>query len=238
MRALTARGWGGWSSSSRGERERWIRERLAVFSVTLGTRWRLEDQPPCLPCRARRLATNHGACESDAHSIMTATSPFRFLSLLFVTGAFALFSASSHGQDVSTPNEVVKALSDDVLKELRYHRPGQPAPKAALEKANQQLEAYCKGKTGTFSVVVDKVEETKTTEKHLFSIFGKDSKERVLGKSMTVSQGFIVDPSQKDKAVGLKTGGRASATGTPWAILDHRSDGYHLSFWLDKATLK
>lgn len=170
---------------------------------------------------------------------MTTTYFFRLLSLLFVTGAVALFSASSHGQDVSTPNEVVKALSDDVLKELRYHRPGQPAPKAALEKANQQLEAYCKGKTGTFSVVMANVEEKKTAEKHIFSIFGKDSKERVLGKSMMVSQGFIVDAAtQKDKAVSLKIGARISATGTPWALLDHRSDGYHLSFWLDKATLK
>ena len=69
-------------------------------------------------------------------------SILRILFCLFVT------SLCSWSQDVSRPSEVLKGISDDVLKELRQHRPGEPAPQAAIDKANQQMETYCRGKSG------------------------------------------------------------------------------------------
>jgi hypothetical protein len=130
---------------------------------------------------------------------------------------------------------MLKGISDDVMKELRLHRTGEPYPKAALDKANQQLEAYGKGKTGTFSLIVSEIRESSGNN---IVIMSKATNERLFGKSVDVVQGFIFEDSQKPQVAKIKPGDRITATGVPWANLSGLSDRYELGFWLDKATLK
>ena len=157
-------------------------------------------------------------------------SILRILFCLFVT------SLCSWSQDVSRPSEVLKGISDDVLKELRQHRPGEPAPQAAIDKANQQMETYCRGKSGSFALVIDEVDEKTDAEK--IHLVAKKSSERLLGKTVILAQGVILEPSQKQQALKLKKGNRIIAMGEPWGMFSVTRSGLELSFWLSKATLK
>jgi len=151
------------------------------------------------------------------------------VSLLFCSQAFA--------QDISRPSDVLKGISEDVTKELRLHRPQDPFPKAAMDKADQQMEAYCQGKTGIFTFIVSEVDE-KSSDKGSILISAKETSERLFGKSVAVVQGVVLDASQKPQVAKIKKGTRITATGAPWAVLSWRTDHYELSFWLDKASLK
>ena len=106
-----------------------------------------------------------------------------------------------------------------------------------MDKADQQMEAYCQGKTGVLSFIVSEVDE-KSSEKGNILINAKETSERLFGKTGAVVLGIVLDASQKPQIANIKKGKRITATGAPWAVLSWRTDHYELSFWLDKASLK
>ena len=146
---------------------------------------------------------------------------------------------SLNGQEISRPSELLKGVAEDVLKDLRAAKTGDPAIKTALEKANQQIEAFCAGKTGTFSFAVREIDSRSSDKKNIL-VHASDENDRFLGKAMRVERGFLLDDSQRKDAEGIKIGKRVTATGTPWGILDWRdkTGEFVLSFWLNDAKLK
>lgn len=164
--------------------------------------------------------------------------PLRFALLTTIVLTFFV-CITLNGQEVSRPSDLLKGIADDVIKDLRAAKAGDPSVKAALEKANQQIEAFCAGKTGTFSFAVKEV-DSQSSEKKNILVHAPDENDRFLGKAMRVEWGFLLDDSQRKEAEAIKKGKRVTATGTPWGILDwqDKTGEFVLSFWLNDAKLK
>ncbi len=137
--------------------------------------------------------------------------------------------------EITRPQQMMDAVDKDTLKELRAARPGKPPAEGIVDKADQQLQAYGEGKTGSLRL---EVAEIRTNDKGHTEITAKPVRERIASLDMQVTYGLILDPSQQPKAATLKPGTRLTATGTPWSALTWSRTGYQFSFWLDKAILK
>ncbi len=159
--------------------------------------------------------------------------PF-FLGLLFLMGLLPASPLSA--KDITRPEEMMEGVDKNVLKELRANRNGDEPSNDALKKADEQLQAYGGGKTGSFRIRVTGVE---TDDKGTLLLVSSSAREQVSGLSMEVTHTILLDPSQKEKAGRIKPGDRITATGTPWAALSwSKKFGYRFSFCLDKASLK
>lgn len=160
-----------------------------------------------------------------------------FLKYVFFSAlSLFIFSLSAPAADeVSSLEEAMKGISRDVMRDLKRLDHGEGNATALLKKADEEMEAYCKDKTGTLRITVATMEINGQGNLELWS---NNVYETFNGIKANVQYCIILDSSEKDKAAKIKVGSRVTAIGKPWATIWSQSKSFRMNFCIHEATLK
>ncbi len=161
---------------------------------------------------------------------------FLLSSLVTLPTAATAQTAAGGDNEITRPEKILDLIPADILKKLKVGDPGQ---EAAIKAANDKVQPFIKGKSGTFSFTIRRID----IEGSSCEITARPDPIRVSGQEIWLYLLAHFDAPLTDKIKRLKSGDRVKVTGTLagriYAVNNQRTDvGAGLRLDLQKATLK